>query len=172
MECDIHRSKVGGGDWLFFVGKLNGMPYEVFGGDSEKFTIPLKYKNGWIQKNGKVDGVSQYNIILGSLEDKNEKLEFKGITKHFNNSEYGAFTRVISLTMRHGVPIKYICEQITKKEVEGDLFSFQRAMARVLKKYIAEGEHSEIECPNCHSKEMIYKNGCPECKVCGHSNCS
>ena len=172
MECDIHRSKVGGGDWLFFVGKLNGMPYEVFGGDSEKFTVPFKYKNGWIQKNGKVDGVSQYNIILGSLEDKNEKLEFKGITKHFNNSEYGAFTRVISLTMRHGVPIKYICEQITKKEVEGDLYSFQRAMARVLKKYIAEGERSEIECPHCHSTEMVYKNGCPECKVCGYSNCS
>jgi len=172
MECDIHRSKVGGGDWLFFVGKLNGRPYEVFGGDGEQFTVPNKYKTGWILKNGKIDGVSQYNIILGSLEDKNEKLEFKGITKHFNNFEYGAFTRVISLTMRHGVPINYICEQITKKEVEGDLFSFQRAMSRVLKKYISEGERSESECPECHSKEMIYKNGCPACQVCGHSNCA
>jgi len=172
MECDIHRSKVGGGDWLFFVGKLNGRPYEVFGGDGEQFTVPNKYRTGWILKNGKIDGVSQYNIVLGSLEDKNEKLEFKGITKHFNNYEYGAFTRVISLTMRHGVPINYICEQITKKEVEGDLFSFQRAMSRVLKKYIAEGERSESECPECHSKEMIYKNGCPSCQVCGHSNCA
>jgi hypothetical protein len=74
--------------------------------------------------------------------------------------------------MRHGTPIRYICEQITKKGVEGDLYSFQRAMARVLKKYIAEGEKSEAECPMCHSKEMYYKNGCPTCKVCGNSNCS
>ena len=74
--------------------------------------------------------------------------------------------------MRHGTPIRYICEQITKKGVEGDLFSFQRAMARVLKKYIAEGEKSEVECPTCHGKEVYYKNGCPTCKICGHSNCS
>jgi ribonucleoside-diphosphate reductase alpha chain len=172
MECDIHRSKVGGGDWIFFVGKFNGRPYEVFGGDSEQFTIPNKYKTGWISKNGKINGVTQYNLILGSIDDNDEKLEFKGITKHFNNYEYGAFTRLTSLTMRHGTPIKYICEQITKKGVEGDLFSFQRAMARVLKKYIAEGEKSEAECPECHSTDVVYKNGCPTCIVCGHSNCA
>jgi ribonucleoside-diphosphate reductase alpha chain len=172
VECDIQRSKVGGGDWLFFVGTVNGQPYEVFGGDSTEFTIPHKYKKGWIVKNGKIDGVTQYNLVLGSMEDDNEKLEFKGIAKHFNNYEYGAFTRLTSLTMRHGTPIKYICEQITKKGVEGDLFSFQRAMARILKKYIAEGEKSEMECPQCHGNQMYYKNGCPACKVCGYSNCA
>ena len=173
LECDIHRSRVGGGDWIFFVGKLNGGPYEIFGGDSQKFTIPQKYRNGWICKNGKDEGgVTQYNLILGSMEDENEKLEFKGIAKHFNNYEYGAFTRLASLTMRHGAPIRYICEQITKKGVEGDLFSFQRAMARVLKKYITEGEKSETECPICHSTDVIYKNGCPSCQLCGHSNCA
>ena len=172
LECDIHRSKVGGGDWLFFIGKLNGHPYEIFGGDIEKFVLPHKYKNGWICKNGKIEGITQYNLILGSLNDDNEKLEFKGIAKHFNNYEYGAFTRLASLTMRHGAPIKYICEQITKKGVEGDLFSFQRAMARILKKYISEGEKSETECPECGSPDVIYKNGCPTCQLCGHSNCA
>lgn len=173
MPCEIHRSKVGGGDWLFFVGLLNGQPYEVFGGDSEKFVIPYKYKMGWIVKNGKdKDGITQYNLVLGSLDDVNEKLEFKGITKHFNNAEYGAFTRMISLAMRHGTPIKYICEQITKTGCEGDLFSFQRAMSRVLKKYIAEGEKSEGVCPMCQSTDIIYKSGCPSCQTCGHSNCS
>ena len=172
VKCDIHRSKVDKGDWLFFVGKFNGHPYEVFGGDSEEFTIPHKYKNGWIIKNGKADGISQYNLVLGSLDDENEKLEFKSIAKHFNNYQYGAFTRLTSLAMRHGTPIKYICEQITKRGVEGELFSFQRAMARVLKKYVAEGEKSEVECPQCHSSEMFYRNGCPTCKVCGHSACA
>lgn len=173
VPCDIHRSKIDKGDWLFFVGLLSGQPYEIFGGDSEKFVIPHKYKSGWIIKNGKdKDGVTQYNLILGSLDDANEKLEFKGITKHFNNYEYGAFTRLCSLTIRHGVPIKYICEQITKPGVEGDLYSFQRAMARILKKYIAEGERACTECPKCHSEDVIYKGGCPTCTVCGHSNCA
>jgi len=172
MECEIHRSKVDKGDWLFFVGKLNGKVYEVFGGDSEQFTIPHKYRKGWIIKNGKVDGVTQYNLVLGSLEDENEKLEFKGIAKHFNNYQYGAFTRLISLAVRHGAPIKYICEQITKIGVEGELFSFQRAMSRVMKKYIGEGEKSEVVCPQCGSEDVYYKNGCPSCRICGHSNCS
>jgi len=172
VECDIHRSKVGGGDWLFFVGKHNGRPYEIFGGDNEIFIIPQKYKKGWIRKNGGKDGVSQYDLILGSLDDDNEKLEIKGIAIHFNNYQYGAFTRLTSLTMRHGTPIRYICEQITKKGVEGDLFSFQRALSRILKKYISEGEKSQAECPMCHGKEVYYKNGCPTCKICGHSACS
>lgn len=173
MPCEIHRSKVGKGDWLFFVGMLDGQPYEVFGGNSNKFTIPFKYKDGWIQKNGKNKvGITQYNLILGSLDDQNEKLEFKDINKHFNNKEYGAFTRLVSLSMRHGTPIKYICEQITKTGCAGDLFSFQRAMSRILKKYIADGEKSGAECPICKSTDVFYKNGCPTCKICGNSNCS
>lgn len=173
VECEIQRSKVGGGDWLFFIGMFGNSPYEVFGGDAEEFTIPHKYKKGWIIKNGKnKDGITQYNLVLGSLDDPNEKLEFRGIAKHFNNKEYGAFTRVISLCLRHGVPIKYISQQLLKTGCAGDLFSFQRAMARVLKKYIVDGEKSGGECPMCHSEEIYYKNGCPTCKICGHSTCS
>jgi ribonucleoside-diphosphate reductase alpha chain len=173
LNCEIHRSKIGKKDWLFFVGMHDGQPYEVFGGVSKNFTIPHKYKDGWILKNGKnKQGVTQYHLILGSLEDSNEKMEFKDINKHFNNKEYGAFTRLVSLSLRHGAPIKYICEQITKTGCAGDLFSFQRAVSRILKKYIADGEKSQAECPLCKSTDLIYKNGCPTCKICGHSSCS
>ena len=173
LKCDIHRSSVGGGDWLFFIGLLeDGQPYEIFGGESSSFTIPYKYKEGWIIKNGLVNGVTQYNLVLGSLEDENEKMEIKQIANTFNNYEFGAFTRLASLTMRHGAPIKYICEQITKKGVEGDLRSFQRAMSRVLKKYITEGDKAGIECTECGSSDVVYRNGCPACQLCGHSACS
>jgi len=175
MPCEIHRSKVGKGDWLFFVGMLNEQPYEVFGGNCSKFIVPHKYKNGWIIKNGKNKmGVTQYNLVLGSLEDANEKMEFKDLAKHFNNKEYGVITRLTSLALRHGTPIKYICEQLLKLGCAGDLWSFPRAIARILKKYIADGEKSEVECgnPACKSIEVYYKNGCPTCKICGHSNCS
>jgi len=172
VECEIQRSKVGGGDWLFFIGTLNGQPYEVFGGDASKFSLPHKFKNSWIVKNGKnKEGITQYNLVLGSLTDQNEKMEFKGIAKHFNNERYGSFTRAISLSLRHGIPIKYICEQLIKSGCEGNLFSFQRAMSRILKKYIADGEKAGGECPVCHSTDIYYKNGCPTCKICGNSNC-
>ena len=172
MKCEIHRSKVGKGDWLFFVGMIDSQPYEVFGGSSSKLTIPHN-KEAWIVKNGKnKTGITQYNLVMGSLTDENEKFELKDISKHFNNEKYGATTRLISLNLRHGVPIRYICEQITKTGCAGNFFSFQRAMARILKKYIADGEASGIECPVCKSADVYYKNGCPTCKVCGNSNCS
>jgi len=172
LSCEIHRSKVGGGDWLFFVGMYQGIPYEVFGGDAEQFSLSLRYKTGWILKNGKnKEGITQYNLILDSLEES-ERTEVKGIAKHFNNKEFGSFTRSISLSLRHGVPIRYVCEQLIKAGCAGDLFSFQRAMSRVLKKYISEGEACGADCPQCHSDKVIYKNGCPTCMICGHSNCS
>jgi ribonucleoside-diphosphate reductase alpha chain len=183
MPCEIHRSKVGKGDWVFFVGMLggtvkngqiiDGQPYEIFGGSSSKFTIPHKYKTGWIVKNGKnKEGITQYNLVFGSLEDKNETLEFKDINKHFNGKSFGYITRLISLNLRHGTPIKYICEQVIKSGCAGDMFSFQRAVSRILKKYIADGEKSLNECPICKSTDVYYKNGCPTCKICGNSNCS
>ena len=178
VPCEIHRSKVGDGDWLFFVGMLGEkpdemQPYEIFGGNSSKFIIPQKYKNGWIVKNGKNKyGVTQYNLVLGSLKDDNEKMEFKDLAKHFNNKQYGTLTRSISGNLRHGMPLKHICEQLLKNGCAGDMWSFPRAIARILKKYIADGEKSVGECPMCHSTDLSYKNGCPSCKVCGHSNCS
>ena len=173
MKCEIHRSKVGKGDWIFFVGMLEDQPYEVFGGNSSKFEIPHKYKEAWIVKNGKNKAdITQYNLVMGSLTDVNEKFEIKDINNHFNNEKYGATTRLISLNLRHGIPIRYICEQITKTGCAGNFFSFQRAMARILKKYIADGEKSGTECPVCKSTDVYYKNGCPTCKICGNSNCS
>jgi ribonucleoside-diphosphate reductase alpha chain len=183
MPCEIHRSKVGKGDWVFFVGMLGGVvkngqieggqPYEIFGGTNTKFSIPHKHKTAWIVKNGKnKEGITQYNLVIGSLEDENERLEFKDINKHFNGKSFGYITRLISLNLRHGTPIKYICEQVIKSGCAGDMFSFQRAVSRILKKYIADGEKSLNECPICKSTDVYYKNGCPTCKICGNSNCS
>ena len=43
---------------------------------------------------------------------------------------------------------------------------------RPVKKYIGEGEKCEASCPQCGSEDVYYKNGCPSCRICGHSNCS
>jgi hypothetical protein len=58
------------------------------------------------------------------------------------------------------------------KDPEDELFSYNRAMARVLKRYVTDGEESGLECPQCHASKMVYKAGCPSCMVCGHSACA
>jgi ribonucleoside-diphosphate reductase alpha chain len=173
IECDIERAKVKDKEWIFLVGLLNGQPYEVFGGDSGDLEIPKKFKRGWILKDGKKADRTMYDLILGSLENdgKNLRLVINNVAKAFSNYEHSTFSRIVSLALRHGIPIKYVCDQLTK-DPEDDFFSFNRGLARVLKKYIEEGEQSGLECPGCHGTKMVYKGGCPSCMICGRSACS
>jgi ribonucleoside-diphosphate reductase alpha chain len=173
LDCDIHRATVRSGDsaesWLVLVGLNEGKPYEVFCGIPENIEIPKKYRSGSLIKNGKRDGITTYNLQVPVGDDDN--LIFKDILNLFNNPTQGAFTRTISLALRHDVPLHYVVEQL-QKDKNSDMFSFGRVIARVLKGYIKDGTKSaEKGCPECGNSELVYQEGCLSCKACGFSKC-
>lgn len=169
LTCDIKKAKVQGEEWTLFVGLLDGKPYEVFGGLSKHVDIPNKCKTGKLIKNGKVDGVSTYNLIIG---DGDDQMTIKDLVNVFENPNFGSFTRTISLALRHGAPIQYIVEQL-QKDKHSDMTSFSRVTARVLKSYIQDGTKStDKTCPTCKKdNSLIYESGCVMCSVCGWSKC-
>lgn len=173
LKCDIHRANVKGESYLVIVGLLNGMPYEIFCGLSSHVEIPKKVKSGVLIKNGKnAEGVSTYNLQIPVGDD--EVITFKDIVNLFDNPNYGAFTRTISLALRHGVPVKFLVEQL-RKDKHSDMMSFNSVMARVLSKnYIPDGTKAtqEKSCMNCGSTELSYQQGCVTCMNCGSSKCS
>jgi len=171
LECDIVRMTVEKTDWIFLVGKINGMPYEVFGGEAKDIVIPKKYKTGWILKDGIADGRTIYDLVIGDLENEEEKFVVKNIAKAFSCYQHATSTRLVSLLLRHGVGIKWVCEQMVK-DPEDELFSYNKAVARILKRYVTDGEESGLECPQCQASKMVYRGGCPTCMVCGHSACA
>jgi hypothetical protein len=87
--------------------------------------------------------------------------------------EYGFFTRMLSLSLRHqgvSTPIQFTVDALTKDK---DFAGFSRGVARVLKKYIDEGEDVKTSdvCPECGSS-LIYVGGCKSCSnMCGWSKC-
>lgn len=169
LECDIHRANIGGTSWLILIGLNDGKPYEVFCGIPENIEIPKRYKSGTLVKNGKREGVTTYNLLVPVGEDDN--LVFKDIVTLFDNSTQGAFTRTISLALRHNVPIHYVVEQL-QKDKNSDMFSFAKVIARVLKGYIKDGtKSSEKGCPECGNGDLIYQEGCLSCSSCGWSRC-
>jgi ribonucleoside-diphosphate reductase alpha chain len=169
LSCDIKKVKIQGDQWTFFVGLLNNKPYEIFGGLSKYVDIPNKHKVGTIKKNGKINNVSSYNLIIGT---EDETMLIKDLANVFENANYGAFGRTISLALRHGVPIQYIVEQLNKDKYS-DITSFSKVISRVLKSYITDGTEvtSEKKCTSCGQNTMIYQEGCLLCKNCGYSKC-
>lgn len=169
LSCEINKVKINGEQWSIFVGMFKGMPYEIFGGLSKYIDIPNKYKTGNIIKKEKNLGSSVYNLEVG---DGDDKMVIKDIANIFENPVYGAFSRTISLSLRHGVPVQYIVEQL-QKDKHSDITSYSKVIARVLKTYIKDGTITTIEkiCPNCSQKDgLIYQQGCISC-TCGYSKC-
>lgn len=171
LPCDIKKVKIAGEAWTVFVSLLDGKPYEIFGGLSKYIDISNKYKTGKILKNGKVNGVTTYNLALG---DGDDQIIIKNIVDIFENRTHGAFTRVLSLNLRHGTPLQYMVEQL-QKDKHSDMTSFSKVIARVLKTYIKDGTKATIEksCSECGSQgTLIYQEGCLSCVSCKWSKCS
>jgi ribonucleoside-diphosphate reductase alpha chain len=167
IECDIHHANIKGDAWTILIGLLNGRPYEVIGGLSKHVEIPKKYKDGIVIKNSRKTVNSRYDLKFG---ENGDEVLIKDIVSVFDNPNYGSITRMISMSLRHGVPIQYLVEQL-QKDKHSDMFSFSKVIARVLKKYIKDGVSGAGKCDNCGSNELIYQAGCPICKDCGYSKC-
>jgi ribonucleoside-diphosphate reductase alpha chain len=98
----------------------------------------------------------------------------KDIGNIFQNETNSAFSRVLSLSLRHGAPVQYVVEQLIKgSDKESDLFSYSKGMSRVLKNYIKDGtKTSQKKCEVCDSTNLAFQQGCVTCLNCGNSKCS
>lgn len=174
LPCDVMTTTVKGEKWTFFISKLSDRPYEVMGGLSKYVTIPKRIKHGKILKhNGDQNPVARYDFHYDYDKGPEDESVVKDINAMFENATNAAFTRTISLALRHGTPVQYIVEQLLKgSEKDDDLFSFSRAVSRVLKYYIKDGiEVSNKKCDSCGSVNLAYQEGCLSCKDCGNSKC-
>jgi ribonucleoside-diphosphate reductase alpha chain len=175
LQCDIHRVNVKDESgktqsWMVIVGLNDGKPYEVFSGLANHIEVPKKTKAGTLIKNGKVNGLSTYNLRVPVGSD--DEILFRDVANLFANPTQGAFSRTISLALRHGVPANFVVDQL-QKDKESDMFTYARCIARVLKGYIPDGTKStnEKKCKECGSDQVFYVEGCVTCASCGSSKC-
>jgi len=162
LDCDIHHVKVMSEQFIVLVGRLeDGSIYEVFADNHDDEYG--KYKTGKIVKFGK----GSYDLIVKD-DDKDLKL-VKNIGKQFNET-YRVLSRLISGSLRHGMDLEFVVSQLLKGK---SFISFEKAVARVLKKYIKDGEivKSSKVCPECGSTKWVFQSGCESCMECGHSLC-
>lgn len=172
LECEIHHTSVKGEKWTILVGLLDGKPYEVFGGQTEHLPLPNSVSGGRLRKRHRKTVPSKYDLYYTSGRSDEEQV-VKDLVGEFQNNNYGLHTRLTSLALRHGAAAQFVTSQL-QKDSDSDFTSFGKAVSRVLKKYIPEGEVAKTSkgCPQCGAEgSMIYQEGCMTCSACGYAKC-
>lgn len=154
LPCKLHVTSVKGQKYVVLVGFLDDEPFEVFVFQNGA----IRHKEGVLIKRGK--GI--YDLEVG------DKILIKDIAGSKSTDEEQALTRLISLSLRHGVKIDFIIEQLNKSG--GTVTSFSKAVNRILRKYLPKD--AKLKCPDCGSKELMMIEGCMTCQSCLSSKCS
>ncbi len=173
LEADVVRFQNNKEKWIAFVGLIDERPYEIFTGladDEEGIMLPRWVNEGLIIKNRDESGVSRYDFQFKNL--RGYKTTIEGLSHKFN-PEFWNYAKLISGTLRHGMPIENVVELINRLELDSESINTWKAgVARALKRYIADGTEADGQkCSNCGSDHVVYQEGCLICKNCGSSKC-
>ena len=164
LPCHIHRATIKGEQYVIIVGMMDGRPYELFAGLASRFEdLGRRVTSGTVTKHAR-QGAARYSLAADGCQ-------VDDIVGTFDNPNHGALTRMLSTSLRHGVPVRYVVEQL-RKDKSSDLWSFSTVIARVFaKNYVADGIQGK-SCPECKEGKLIYQEGCPTCNSCTYGKCS
>ncbi|WP_298536383.1 adenosylcobalamin-dependent ribonucleoside-diphosphate reductase [uncultured Algibacter sp.] len=173
LEADVVRFQNNKEKWIAFIGLIDDKPYEVFTGlvdDEDGILIPRWVNKGLIIKNRDEQGASRYDFQYKNT--RGYKTTIEGLSHKFN-PEYWNYAKLISSTLRHGMPIDNIVDLINSLQLDSEsINTWKNGVGRALKRYVADGTKAKGQaCDNCKSKNLIYQEGCLTCKDCGSSKC-
>lgn len=172
LEADVVRFQNSKDKWIAFIGLIEGKPYEIFTGfadDEDGILIPRWVNDGAIIKNRDADGGSRYDFQYKNK--RGHKTTIEGLSYKFN-PEYWNYAKLISSTLRHGMPIEKVVDLINSLQLDESINTWKNGVARALKRYVPDGtEAKKQQCQNCSSTNLHYQEGCLTCKDCGSSKC-
>ncbi|HKL36230.1 MAG TPA: hypothetical protein VJ899_08055, partial [Salegentibacter sp.] len=173
LTADVVRFQNNKDKWIAFIGLIDDRPYEIFTGfadDEEGILLPRWVTEGTIIKARNEDGTSRYDF---QYENKRGyKTTIEGLSHKFN-PEYWNYAKLISTTLRHGMPIEKVVDLISSLQLDSEsINTWKNGVARALKRFIADGTVAKKQkCQNCNSSNLIYQEGCLTCQDCGSSKC-
>jgi len=173
LEADVVRFQNSKEKWIAFIGLIDGKPYEIFTGladDEDGILIPRWVEEGLIIKNRNEDGTSRYDFQYGNI--RGYKTTIEGLSHKFN-PEFWNYAKLISGTLRHGMPIDKIVDLINSLQLDSaSINTWKNGVVRALKRYVEDGTQAKGQtCDACKSENLIYQEGCLTCKDCGSSKC-
>ena len=173
LEADVVRFQNQKEKWIAFVGIFDNKPYEIFTGlvdDEDGIVIPRWVEKGLIIKSRNEDGTSRYDFQYKNK--RGYKTTIEGLSHKFN-PEFWNYAKLISGTLRHGMPIDKVVDLINSLQLDtASINTWKNGVQRALKRYVEDGTKAKGQtCDNCNSTDLIYQEGCLTCQECGSSKC-
>jgi ribonucleoside-diphosphate reductase alpha chain len=173
LEADVVRFQNSKEKWIAFIGLIDEKPYEIFTGladDEDGILIPRWVNEGLIIKNRNEDGTSRYDFQYKNI--RGYKTTIEGLSHKFD-PEFWNYAKLISSTLRHGMPIDKIVDLINSLQLDSaSINTWKNGVVRALKRYVEDGTQAKGHvCDTCKSENLIYQEGCLTCKDCGSSKC-
>ena len=173
-DVDIFKTKYKDKSYMILVGKIaDGQPIEIFGGLEEGLSLPTQYKSASLTKKSR----GHYSLTIQLSDDEEDILKVNNVGNRFPAQDIMTLTRMISLSLRNGISVNDVVEQLNKATTA--LYDAPAVFARVLKNYISDEDLINKEkakgkvCPDC-GEPLEYKreSGClvELCSSCSYSN--
>jgi ribonucleotide reductase alpha subunit len=162
--------------WVAVVGLLDGRPYELFTGRLENglANLPVNLKECEIVKNivENERGERKKRYDIEYIDSDGQRVVSAGLSHTFN-PEYWNYAKLISGVLRHGMPLPSVYDIFSSLNLrEENINTWKNGVARIIKKYIKDGEKAKGNCLECGSGDLEFKEGCLTCSNCGSSACS
>lgn len=168
-DIKIHKVKYKNQNYMVLVGLSEGKPIEVFGGLEDGLSLPTKYQSATLTKKSR----GHYSLVVQLSDDPEDVMKVNNVGARFPAEDVMTLTRLVSLSLRNGVPVGDIIDQLQKST--GGMFDAPAIFARVLKNYMADEELSTMAakepCPECGGAiEIKRESGCLV-KLCLDTKC-
>ena len=159
----LNRINMESEKWIIFVGLLGDDPYEIIAGKITDVDFDTSITEGEMVKYKK-EGKTAYRFVSDGV------VLVEDVQGAYLNEMREAFTRLMSLALRHGAGIEYLKDVLQKSN--GTIVDFSKAIIRGINKYVKDVKSKE-KCPTCNAN-LIYVESCVKCEnpECSFSKCS
>jgi len=198
LDGDYYQVKVQGKAFIIIVGLMDGKPYEMFvlpcdecqkvknhrgkitrvkkrvyKFESEIMEIPniaIEVDNDY-DINGEIEKISSivnegHKLSKGDVEIIRDSVY--NIKEYSEKREYRNVSIHVSGNLRTGMRLEDIIK--LEDKCNDSIVSFNKAITRVLSKYMETKEDTEDLCPECGTP-IVKDGGCNHCPRCGWSKC-
>lgn len=199
LDGDYYQVKVQGKTFIIIIGLLDGKPYELFALPCDECQ-KVKNHKGKITRvkkreykfesdimeipniaialdtdydiNGEIEKISSvvnegHKLSKGDVEIVRDSVY--NIKEWSEKREYRNVSIHVSGNLRTGMRLEDIIK--LEDKCNDNIVSFNKAIARVLSKYMTNETETDDVCPECGTP-IVNDGGCCHCPKCGWSRCS